>query len=226
VTGLEPVGLGLVLLWGTLVGVDLASWPQMMLARPLVAGAVTGLLVGDPAAGLLVGGVLELFALDVLPIGASRYPDFGAGSVGAVAVAAGAPLGGRLGLAVAVGLVAALAARHATEWVRRANADAARRAETALAAGDPAAVGRLQRSGLARDAARAAGVTGLAMGLALGVRSAPPLDPALAQALALIAVAGGVAAAIHGAIRTASQGGRLAWVAAGLAAGGLLLVWR
>lgn len=225
-TGLEPLALVVTLAWGTLVGVDLASWPQLMLSRPIVAGGVTGLLLGDPAAGLAAGAVLELFALDVLPIGASRYPDFGAGSVGAAAVASGAALQARLGLAVTVGLVVALGARQGTEWVRRANANAARRAEERLAAGDAAEIERLQIGGLRRDATRALVVATTALGLALAARSVPPLAASPAQALALVAVAGGIAAAVHGTIRTASQGGRLGWVAAGLAIGALILVFR
>ena len=41
--------------WGTLVALDLVSVPQAMIARPLVAGAVAGWLVGDVEAGLRVG---------------------------------------------------------------------------------------------------------------------------------------------------------------------------
>ena len=39
------------LLWGTLVGLDLVSVPQAMISRPLVAGTVAGWLVGDVHAG-------------------------------------------------------------------------------------------------------------------------------------------------------------------------------
>ena len=46
---------------------------------------------GDVEAGLRVGVLLELFALDVLPVGAVRYPDYGPATVAAVALAAGAP---------------------------------------------------------------------------------------------------------------------------------------
>ena len=86
--GLSPaVALSLVA-WGTIVGVDLVSAPQGLLSRPLVAAAVTGWLLGDVAAGLQVGLVLECFALDVLPVGAAKYPDYGPGAVGATLYAA------------------------------------------------------------------------------------------------------------------------------------------
>ena len=42
---------GLLLAWGTLVGLDLASVPQMMIARPLVAGVVSGAILGDVGTG-------------------------------------------------------------------------------------------------------------------------------------------------------------------------------
>ena len=71
------------LAWATLVGLDLASVLQGLFNRPLVAGAVAGAIIGDPEAGLRIGAALELFALDVLPIGASRYPDYGAATVAA-----------------------------------------------------------------------------------------------------------------------------------------------
>ena len=63
-----------VALWGGAVGLDATSFPQVMISRPIVAAAVTGLLLGEPLAGIGVGVILELFALVILPIGAARYP--------------------------------------------------------------------------------------------------------------------------------------------------------
>src|SRR5436190_22026251 len=79
------------LLWGTLVGLDLVSVPQAMISRPLVAGTVAGWLAGDVQAGLRIGVLFELFALDVLPVGAVRYPDYGPATIAAVALGIGAP---------------------------------------------------------------------------------------------------------------------------------------
>src|SRR5262249_45599741 len=39
--------LTFLLAWGTAVGVDLVSWPQAMISRPLIAGAVTAAFLGD-----------------------------------------------------------------------------------------------------------------------------------------------------------------------------------
>jgi hypothetical protein len=75
------------MVWGTLVGVDLVSLPQMMIARPIVAGAVTGAILGDIATGLKLGVMFELLQYDILPVGAVRYPEYGPATVAAVATA-------------------------------------------------------------------------------------------------------------------------------------------
>lgn len=70
-----------VVLWGIVVGLDATSVVQSMVSRPLVASTITGAILGHPAEGAALGVVLELFALLVLPIGASRYPESGLGGV-------------------------------------------------------------------------------------------------------------------------------------------------
>jgi mannose/fructose/N-acetylgalactosamine-specific phosphotransferase system component IIC len=215
----------LLVAWAVLVGMDLTSWPQVMLSRPLVAGAGAGLLTGDPVAGLAVGAVLELFALDVLPIGASRYPDFGVATVGGVVLAAGSAPPRGVGAAVGLGLVLAVASRPMIETVRRANARAAGRAAAELAQGDVATVRRLQRDGLRRDLLRSAVLGLLGIGSGFLLRDYLP-PPSLALPLLLVAVAGGVAAALHGVMRAATQGGRLGWVLAGLLIGAVVLWLR
>ncbi|MFO7259766.1 MAG: PTS sugar transporter subunit IIC [bacterium] len=72
-----------VALWGGVVGLDAASFPQIMVSRPLVAATVTGLLAGRPVDGFILGVILEAFALLVLPVGAARYPEAGTGAVAA-----------------------------------------------------------------------------------------------------------------------------------------------
>jgi mannose/fructose/N-acetylgalactosamine-specific phosphotransferase system component IIC len=72
-----------------------------MISRPVVAGPLAGLLVGDPVTGMWAGGLLEILSLHQLPIGASRGWDTGPGAV-AAAVAA-VSLEGYAGLLVGVG---------------------------------------------------------------------------------------------------------------------------
>ena len=222
---MNPMGastLGGLLAWGTAVGLDLVSLPQGLLSRPLVAGGVAGWIAGDPEAGIRVGAVLELFALDVLPVGAVCYPDFGPATVGAVAFAAGSSWQAALGPAVTLGLAVAAAGGWALQWVRHANARSIQARVAALAAGDPATIVALQYAGLARDAIRSAGLTALGLGAAyfggrldLAGRSGSPT-------LAAVAAAVGLAAVIGGAWRTGRSQGRLRWLGIGVLAG---VVW-
>lgn len=224
-TGLEPVALVLLLGWSVVVGLDLASVPQCLCSRPLVAGSVAGGLLGDPAAGFAVGAVLELYALDVLPIGATRYPDLGVATIAGVSAAAGSPGLSALGPAVGVALAMAMVSGPAIDRVRRANATRARAAALALGRGDITAVTRVHGAGIAHDAARALALGGIGLAVAIGIRSLGPVPSSLQVPLLLVAVAGGAGAATRGALRTATQGGRLAWIGIGLAAGLGLVLW-
>ena len=82
-------------LLGALLGLDVVSFPQAMISRPIVAATLAGAFIGHPAAGLLIGVVLELIALDTLPFGASRYPEWGSAGVVGGAVIAGAIIASR-----------------------------------------------------------------------------------------------------------------------------------
>jgi PTS system mannose-specific IIC component len=223
---IEPTTLGALLVWGTAVGVDLVSFPQGMLSRPLVAAGVAGLLAGDVVAGLRVGVLLELFELDVLPIGATRYPDLGPPAVAATALAAFQPWREVLGIAVPIALLLALVGGGSVDALRRANGRRIRRVEGALAAGDARVLARLQWQGLAADVLRSAGLT--LLGLVVAAGSAPWVARvgALGRSLTLIAVSGALVAGLTGAVRRARLGRQRAWVGAGIAAGlGLLWVW-
>ena len=71
--------------FGGLVGLDATSFAQTMISRPLIAATVTGLIMGRPVEALLLGSILELFALVILPVGAARYPEAGTAAVAATA---------------------------------------------------------------------------------------------------------------------------------------------
>lgn len=214
------------LTWGTIVGLDLVSVPQAMLARPIVAASMTGWLLHDVDAGLRVGVLLELFALDVLPIGAVRYPDYGAAAVAATALAVGAPWELGLGVSTALGLLLAVVGGWTLQWLRRANADAIQRHVAALAAGESRAIRRLQYGGVARDAARSALLTLVGLGLASWAGRDLRPDRLTAEVLTLVAIGAGSAAAVNGAIRGAGHGLRLRWLGAGLAGGALVALLR
>jgi PTS system mannose-specific IIC component len=212
---------------GVVVGVDLVTVPQAMTARPLVAAFVGGWLLGHPMIGLLAGAVLELFALETLPVGAARYPDWGppavaAGALLADGVRADTVAGVWPGLLATV-LVAAVVARlggWSMQLVRRANGAAIRRLADRLDGGDPRALVALQAGGFVRDVARAAVLTLLALvpgGWIARELASRWRGPAALAEDGLLAVALGAAA--WSAWRLFGRGRTARWLAAGVAAG-------
>ena len=188
---------------GVIAGVDLVTVPQAMVGRPLVAAFVGGWLAGSPAHGLLLGVVLELLAFETLPVGASRYPDFGPPAVAAGFLFApdrlqAVPFWPSLLGAVLVAAVVAWLGGFALDIVHRANGAALRRLEAAVDSGDPRALIRLQAGGFVRDAGRAAALTLLALGpggVVVAVVAHGWRAPAgLAEDAVLIATAGVAAA--------------------------------
>lgn len=218
--------LALLVVWGALVGLDLVSVPQMMIARPLVAGTFAGLLVGDLETGLRLGIVFELFQFDVLPVGAARYPEYGPATIAAVAVAHWLGRADAWGIGVGIGLLVALFAGSTLHWLRTANARAVRRASAQLESGDVRALARIHVTGLARDVARAGlvTVTGLSAGWLLWRAGAAQLP---ARVFVLTSALGGgaaLAAGVAGLLRIVGRGAGFRWFAAGLA-GGVVALW-
>ena len=66
-----------------------------MISRPIVGRHARRRAAGTPGRGLIAGAMLELFALETLPVGASRYPEWGSASVVAVRPLSSAALGTR-----------------------------------------------------------------------------------------------------------------------------------
>jgi len=221
----EP-SLTALVLWAIVVGLDLASVLQALLNRPLVAGAVAGVILGDPGAGLRVGAALELFALDVLPVGASRYPDYGAATVAAVVLAAHQPWVTALGPAVLLGVMLAQIGSWSVVMHRRVTAWALRRTAPALDRGDPGVAGRVHLAGLIADILRSGAMAALGISIAAELVRVPRLDVATARALTIVAIAGGFVAAIGGALRRAGTARRIVWLAGGMALGVLGLALR
>jgi PTS system mannose-specific IIC component len=222
VSELPPYGAVLLIVWGTLTAVDLVSVPQGLLSRPLVAGTVAGWLAGDVEAGLRVGVLFECFALDVLPIGAVRYPDYGPAAVVAAALGAGAPWEFGLGVSAAVGLVLSVIGGWSLQFVRRWNARSIQHRAAALAAGESSAIRRLQYGGIFRDVLRGAALTAAGLAVAWLIRRDLPMDRGSAVGLTLVAIGGALSAAVSGAIRSAGRGARLRWLIGGAGVGILL----
>jgi PTS system mannose-specific IIC component len=146
---------------GAVLGLDVVSFPQAMVSRPLVAATLAGTLLGAPADGLLAGVALELVALGTLPFGASRYPEWGSAAVvgGALYAGARATPAASLPLAVAGALAVAWVSGWSMVVLRRLNARRARALQARIDDGDGTAVASLHLRGLAADALRGGLVT-------------------------------------------------------------------
>lgn len=96
--------LVLIALLGGGLALDATSVGQFMLSRPLVTGALTGWMLGDPALGLTIGTVLELYLLVSFPSGGARFPEATTATVVAVATASVSTAPGAIPLAIAIGL--------------------------------------------------------------------------------------------------------------------------
>lgn len=219
------LALGL-LLWGTIVAVDLVTVPQGLLSRPLVAATVAGVMAGDLMAGLTVGAVLELYALEVLPIGASRYPDYGPAAVAAGATAALVPSASQIGVAGLVALPMAVLGGWSLHLHRRRNARAIESKIGRVTAGDARALWHLQREGLLRDARRGLALSLVGLGVAWVVHLIPWQSISGLQVLDGAVLAGGIAAALGGALRSAGSGARRRWLAVGMATGLVVVLWQ
>ncbi|MCL2564942.1 MAG: PTS sugar transporter subunit IIC [Defluviitaleaceae bacterium] len=81
---------------------------QIQIGRPLVAGAVSGLILGDFYQGMIIGATLELMWLGVVAIGAFVPPDALTGTVVGTAVGILTGQGAVAGIAIAIPVAVAV----------------------------------------------------------------------------------------------------------------------
>jgi PTS system mannose-specific IIC component len=152
-------------LLGAVLGLDVVSFPQAMVSRPIVAATLAGAFVGNPPAGLLIGVVLEMIALDTLPFGASRYPEWGSAAVVGGALFAAQPTG--MPGALPASMLAALLTASISGWsmvvLRRIIAARLERTRDRIEDGSRDALLSLHLSGMSMDLLRAGLVTLVAM---------------------------------------------------------------
>ncbi len=217
----------IVTLLGAIIGLDVVSFPQAMISRPLVAATISGMVLGQPAGGLLVGATLELIALETLPVGASRYPEWGSASVvgGALFALRPHPTAGALAMAILGALAAAWVGGWTMYVIRRFNGAIARRWIPTLGLGSGRAVIAIQTAGLAADFARGGLLTLFAMltlePLSRAMVGLWSLDARLSRAI-VVAAAAAVAAGAAWKLFHNTQGAH--WFFAGGVALGLLLL--
>ena len=154
-------------LLGAFLGLDVVSFPQVMISRPIVASTLAGTLGGSASDGLLAGVFLEMMALETLPVGASRYPEWGTASVvgGALYVSRQGDATSALLFAMLGAMITAWVGGYSMYALRRLNGRWTKRALPALEAGDASVVTWLQMRGLGGDLLRGFVLTALALAL-------------------------------------------------------------
>lgn len=222
--------IAIISLLGAVLGLDTVSFPQAMLSRPIVACTVTAGFLGAAPAGLLLGALVEAFALETLPVGASRYPEWGSSSAVGGALLAQTPeyTAGSMLTAVVATLCMAWCGSWSMVQLRRLNARWAHQRHDLVASGSRSAVIGLQLYGLSADLVRGAIMTavGLVVFTPLYLRSLTHwgIDGTVTRMI-LIAVAGvAIAGAVHKVFHATTYTGWYFLV--GLAAGLVVLVVR
>lgn len=151
---------------GTLLSLDSVTVGQGMLSRPLVGATLAGWICGALWPAAIAGVFLEAMALETLPVGASRYPDWApAGIVAGTIAATATPFAAAFALALLGGLVTGWVGGQSMVVLRHANGRRITRAREALDDGVPGTTARLLALGIATDALR--GATVVAAGLLL-----------------------------------------------------------
>jgi mannose/fructose/N-acetylgalactosamine-specific phosphotransferase system component IIC len=118
-------------LWAIFCIYDVLGPTLIYAGRPLIAGTVAGLIVGNLALGLAIGATLEFAALGSYTYGGSSTPDWPTGAIIGIAVASVAPgtLTAQVATGVTIGVAAALVLTPldpigrtlTTFWIHRAD---------------------------------------------------------------------------------------------------------
>lgn len=208
---------------GAVLGLDVVSFPQAMISRPIVAATAAGALIGQPVRGLVIGATLEFFALESLPFGASRYPEWGSAAVVGGALFAMTPDGTPAAMAVSVfaALVAAALGGSSMVLLRRWNARWARRQQAGIARGSSMTITGLQVAGMTADLLRGGlltfGALALFVPLSEAILATATTSHTLSRAV-VVAVASAVGLAAIWKVVSTTAGARW-WLLGGLVAG-------
>ena len=198
---------------GALLGLDVVSFPQAMISRPLVAATAAATLLGEPGRGLLVGATLEMFALETLPFGASRYPEWGSAAVvgGSLFAIHGDASPGGLTVAVLAALTCAWIGGWSMVQLRKFNAALARKRHDAVASGSKRVVEGLQVFGLTADLVRGGALTAITLAAFTPVQrfvlATWDVDPRVSRAF-VVGIAASVAAGAVWKVVHAAPGAR------------------
>jgi len=161
---------------------------QVMISRPVVAGSIIGLLLGDLSVGMTTGALIELLWIDRLPVGTVIPPN---DTITAVVISAAVILAGRsLGFVskevIALGIIlllpTALLGQIMDIWIIRGNDKISRDAMKPAAEGDIEGVSRQHLIALARAYLINAAFIFAALGIGIfALQTVYPLIPTAAQ---------------------------------------------
>jgi PTS system mannose-specific IIC component len=144
------VGISIV---GGLIGLDRTAVGQFMVSQPLVAGPITGWLLGDITSGLIIGVVLELIWILDMPIGNFVPADATIVTVSACAIAIlGKPGGSTLpviGFSLLLTTAIVPLTMQADTFIRKRNSKLVEKVQTAVSDNMAHAVARAQLAGIA-----------------------------------------------------------------------------
>lgn len=163
-----------------LLELDAASIGPFLLSRPIVVGPLVGWALGSPWLGAGLGALFEALTLEELPLG-GRLDVSAPVAAGVAAWLAAGPAALPAEAAFLAGLAAGWAHAAVERRLRRGRGAAVRRAEAALAAGQPPRLGFEILSALALQAAATFAVVLVA--LAAAGPAAARLWPALPESL-------------------------------------------
>lgn len=119
--------------------------PHLGFRKPLLAGVVVGLILGEPVQGLVIAGTLELMWLGTNNVGAYQPPDVISGAV--VGVAIGILSGGGEAAGVAVAIPVALLVQQLSMVIMTTNVALVHRADKDVLDGEFGKIDRLQYLG-------------------------------------------------------------------------------
>ncbi len=138
---------------GGIVGLDRTAAGQFMVSQPVIAGPLCGWMLGDTAAGLVVGAVLELIWVLDMPIGTFVPANATIATVSATAIAIlGSPAGAQLdmiGFCILMTTGMVPITMFADGFVRKRNAHLAEKALAAPGMNAERKLSRAQLRGLA-----------------------------------------------------------------------------
>lgn len=117
-----------------------------MISRPVVGGAIVGLLMGDLQTGLIVGGSVELMYMGVLPIGGSIPPN--AHVAGMISTVFAISSGGNAEIGIALALPIGILAQFLTMLIWNINIFLMHLADKEIAEGNVRKVELIHMSGL------------------------------------------------------------------------------